>query len=369
LCQLAQQCRSHNSDDECPRFLNFDAFAVNDLWLIYERVETFENKFNLNTPVLILMHELVRCNEIRAGIEAENEKVVNSEDNSSSYKNILDRLFEIIDSDDNSSSDNTNRLLKTVVKEILKNGIWLFFPAEKLRKDYFLSMVAADHEQFSLKRESTKILFEAFCALFTVKKHLIVQSFVKPGIGLFENETSQLSDLVKFIDTLIELQHSLLCIPGNEDIVRALCDLLNSIQSYLFYSVKEHLVNHPAAGIHQHHLDGLDNVKLAVEAEMANRNLNQFLISYMNLMVNKSEFLVCFVRFFDNTCDKNRLVLTRVDMFFKNFVYHFVLWLSEILKDLDVTVATEIATTLVSFHKLLSELDKYCLVEEVVCYI
>ncbi len=378
LCELAEQ-RRNNSEDDSPKFLDFEAFEVNDLWGVYEKAcelnskkrpdENTSNPLNLNVPVLILMHELVRCSEIKSNFETDKH------DESHSYKNILDRLFEIIDKDEampedtgesEKCSSNLSNLLKTIAKEILKNGIWIFFPSEKLRKEFFLSMVEANsrsaQEQqkqesgdLSFTRESTKLLFEAFCNLFTTKKHLLIQHFVKTGVNIFENETSSLVRVLNFIENIIDLTFAM--IKGgdsnNEKIVVALCDLLSAIQSFLFFHIKEHLVHR---NNHSKEHD-LDNLKLALDLEMSNKNLSRFLTDYIAVLIQKCEHLASLVLSPENENDEDKNILPEVERFFKNFVYQSMLWLSEIFADLDLAMSSEFLKTLVDFHQLLARLQ------------
>ena len=172
----------------------FQDFEISDLWRIYEKSIEIGKKiseqnasnesslcyYNLRIPILILLYELVNCNEIK------NFKSIKSK----SYYNIFDNLCEIIDSNNETQKTDSAKILKRITREILKNGVLVFFPSEKTRKDCFLKMIENNIDtnlsketsvnldvktDFSFKRHTTQLLFEAFCNLFCLDKYILVK--------------------------------------------------------------------------------------------------------------------------------------------------------------------------------------------------
>ena len=94
---------------------------------------------------------------------------------------------------------------------------------------------------------------------------------------LFDNKTD-LNCVLDFIKKIINLQYNLLKNYDEtlDDIVKSLNDLLNSIQSYLFYKIKEHLVEYFKIET-DHSISILNEVKHA--------NVNAFIYDYIELLM------------------------------------------------------------------------------------
>lgn len=400
LKKKTQTKTSQNSS----KFLVFQDFEINDLWKIYEKsIEIGQNLtsqekqeqndcftsvfyFNLRIPLLILLDELVSCNEI---------KQINEPNKPKSYCNIFDNLCDIIDSNSDehfqtnneiadSKPDATDRILKRITKEILKNGVLVFFPTEKTRKDCFLKMIENnihsssiinDNEQksnsstlsnmnvktdFSFKRHSTQLLFEAFCNLFCKDKYALVKYLINSAGNLFES-SENCHETIQFIDKLIKFSFFLNESKETDDkLTIALNDLLNSIQSNVFYSMKEHLVY-----LHNLKDDQLTTAK-SNNIDIHDNNIKKFLIDYANLVIRKG------IQIIDSILEKNKNLSEisfkenlRLKNYLTKIIYNFVLWLSELFSHLDLDVCTSIIEILLDFHSKLSTVDKYFNEEEV----
>ena len=211
-----------------------------------------------------------------------------------------------------------------------------------------------------LERESTKLLFEALCSMFAQKKQSLIQHFVKNvnASGLFENEQTDLIEIIRFMDRLIEL-YFVMCElnePGSA-VIKSLQELLNAMQSFLFYAYKDHLLTNLTASGEAH----FDNAQLLVDVGHAGKNATRFLTDYVKLLISKCGKLADMV-FFAGGAIRPRAV-DHLKLFFKNFIYNFLLWFSELFAHLDVAVADEFVKTLIDFHKMVS-LIQVCLNEE-----
>lgn len=317
--------------------------------------------------MLILLYELVNCKEIK-----HLEKPSASPNTSTSYYTIFDQLCELIDSTDDHLSQ-SDRILKRITREILKNSVLVFFPSERTRKDCFLKMIENNIEcqnldsastahaacsrsvdlnvktDFSFKRQSTQLLFEAFCNLFCLDKYILVKYLVNNSENLFEN-TLNCNETLNFIDKLIKFgfflndsaaQHK------DGKLIYALNDLLNSIQSNLFYCMKEQLIN----------LKNSKQVNINDESSsLIESNIQKFILDYANLVIDKGAHIINTT----STSSKENLknYLTKI-------IYNFILWLSELFNQLDLNLCTQILEILLRFHKLLSSAEKYFEEEQV----
>lgn len=349
------------------KFLVFQDFELSDLWKIYEKSieigrkiseKQVESKtsifyFNLRIPLLILLYELVNCNEI---------KIIKNPE-SSSYYNIFDNLCEIIDSKNQVLSNESDKVLKQITKEILKNGVLVFFPDEKTRKECFLKMVEnnIDNEKkdstclmnvktdFSFSRYSTQLLFEAFCNLFCMDKYSLVKYLINNSENLFETSDS-CNETINFIDKLIKFGFFLNRSKETDDkLIIALNELLNSIQSNIFFCMKEQLVL-----LKSSNSENSTNTanKSHSDVDLVENNIKKFLLDYSNLVVEKGTHIINSILENDKTniSFKDNL---RLKNYLTKIIYNFVLWLSELFNQLDLSVCTKINRILIHFHHLI----------------
>lgn len=354
------------------QLLDFEDFEINDLWKIYTKAFEMKKKkdllisvrmsklfedsnslySNLKIPVLILLYELVNCIEIRNTLSSKSK---------SKSSHILESLCEIIDSQEDEQANNQNdlnKILKTITKEIIKNGISVFYD-EKEQREFFLSLVeknsknsesnCTEENKFSLKKTSTKLLFEAFCNLFCSNKLSIIQHLSKSENN-FENYHDQkqiLSLLDKLIDLSFSLNNDFKIDKTDEDrLVFALCKLINSIQSNMFFNIREKLIK-----------NAKNSNKDCIFENLFNKNISEFLVDYTKLIIEKNFFLIEKIRSFhsDNKLIENNLF--KLKQFYNKIVYNFFLWLSEIFDQLDLNTCTNILTLLVDFHKSIKEFE------------
>jgi hypothetical protein len=363
--------------------LSFDEFDITDLWKIYEKsimigkkystLESLQKAeddlklssslfFNLKIPMLILFVKLVDCQEIKSSIQ--NSKQI-------SYQNIFDSLCEIIDEDstniviDQTSSKNELHIksfLKKVAEKILNNGLLVFFPSEKERKECFLYMVEKNtsaldakgstmnlensymtKSDMSLKRPSTKLLFEAFCNLFCSNKSNLIQHLNKSS-KMFD-DSNDCKKMINLIEQIMNLSFVLNENSSKEqlentsdqqdNLISALNNLIISMQSFLFYTIKEQLSK-------------LDKTNSKIEI-----NIKNFVIEYTLLLMKKStqilhKFSSTSSEAFD---DKKFRKFYNLSMF-----YNFVLWLIEIFNKLDLVTCTNLVETLIDFYKEIEEI-------------
>ena len=96
---------------------------------------------------------------------------------------------------------------------------------------------------FSFSLESTRILFESFCHLYSNNKVLLMKQLVKDAANMFQS-WSDCSGLLAFVDQLIGLSFLLtdsMPLEHNEKLTRPLTELLNAVQANIFYKMKEQL--------------------------------------------------------------------------------------------------------------------------------
>lgn len=386
--------RDKNEDSE-DKFIDFEKFEVGNLWRAYEKsieIGSVNPSFaNIKIPTLILFYELVNCDEMKSNSNISTLKTTTTtttetttnKDELSGCRNaqILDNLCELIDKSDESASTATSldRVLNTVTKQIIKNGISVFFPSENECREYFFDMIAKnsrDNEETaenkkqatapksskfnyetSLSKSSGKLLFEAFCNLFCSNRSNMIQHLVGAGRSVFEAKDSHKS-VLELIEKIIELSFKL-----NEQVVQvettgevanklivSLVDLLNSIQSNLFFKAKECL-----STSRRHYLD-------ETSREYEN-NLNGFLEAYVRLLIAKSRLLLMST---NNAKEKNTIL--HLKCFFNKLLYNLVLWLSEIFGMLKLTLATKFVQMLIELHELVKSLDTHFQENKVIYY-
>ena len=381
------------SNEDLPKLLSFEDFEIVDLWKIYEKsyeigkkcaiLEQSENStettsslyFNLKIPVLILLYELANCNEIKANIESSASK-------ENSYQNIFNNLCEIIDkcetnADSGLATNQTTgtnkdleKILKLIAQEILKNGLLLFFPSEKERRECFIYMIEKNTISYndeasetlikienpylttsdmSLKRPSTKLLLEAFCNLFCSNKSNLIQHFNKSP-NMFDN-SNDCKKIISLIDKIIRLylninsniteveqENSINSITKQNCLIMSLNNLLNSIQSHIFYSIKEQLNKLS------------ENSELNVLDSQIGANLKNFVVSYSKLLIEKCNQIIDLNERGSNLVKSNQTFFTKI-------IYHFILWLNEIFNKLDLITSTYIFEILIDFHTTLAKLE------------
>jgi len=363
--------------------LSFDEFDITDLWKIYEKsimigkkystLESLQKAdddqklssslfFNLKIPMLILFVKLVDCQEIKSSIQ--NSKQI-------SYQNIFDSLCEIIDEDSTNavigqtspkSELHVKSFLKKVAEKILNNGLLVFFPSEKERKECFLYMVEKNtsvldakgstmnlensymtKSDMSLKRPSTKLLFEAFCNLFCSNKSNLIQHLNKSS-KMFD-DSNDCKKMINLIEQIMNLSFVLNENSSKEqlentsdqqdNLISALNNLLISMQSFLFYTIKEQLSK-------------LDKTNSKIEI-----NIKNFVIEYTLLLMKKSTQIINkFSTTSSDTFDDKKFRKSyNLSMF-----YNFVLWLIEIFNKLDLVTCTNLVETLIDFYKEIEEI-------------
>lgn len=333
-----------------------------------QQVSTSKN--NLHIPILILLYQFVNCDEIKESIEANNR----------SHQNIFDNLRQIVDNDEHletivsfDSSNNTALTVRNLTKEILKNGILVFFSSEDIQKQVFMQMIQSNIEPgtekidcFSFDLESTHILFESFCHLYTNNKTMLIKHLVKNSTNMFES-WQDCSELFNFIDKLIRfsfLMNDSVIFKNNTDknimLTRSLTDLLNAIQSYIFYKMKEQLSRDKN-----------------LVAHVVRENIQRLVVKLTGLMLENSSVLT--KSLLDKRKAKELMALglksaiTPVELmklrnYLNKVVYNFVLWLSEVFDQLDLETCTRLTEALVGFHSSIAQIEKYIEDERVSLY-
>ncbi|CAF0766591.1 unnamed protein product [Brachionus calyciflorus] len=355
-CHLAEQHNNSNSkNDDIVEFLNFENFEINDLWKIYAKsLEMNKHQSqkshsiyaNLKIPILILLFELVHCDEIKTNIKL-----------SKKSSHILEHLCNIIDGNDNQKMsgqyNELSQILQFITKEIIKNGICCFFPQSeqielfesiieqntKSRKSEIKEEEKEDvipKHDMSLKRVSNQILFEAFCKQFS-KNKLALMQYITKNQNIYEN-CSDLSQIVLFQEKLLNLCFSLDSDVNHETetkIVQIANVLLNSIQSNVLYNIRSRL---NSKIIDRNCI--FENIML--------KNINSFIYEYTGLLIRQSDFLIESL----NKCneeEKSKIALKLKELY-GGLLYSFVLWLKEILDSLDMEFCTNLVKFLIDFY-------------------
>ena len=350
----------------------FKNFEIADLWKIYEKAFEIGKRlpeestssslyYNLRIPILILLYELVNCDEIKQMKSPA----------SHSYQDIFDNLRDIIDR--NQSSSHADKLMKRITQEILKHGVLVFFPSEVTRKDVFMQMIDnnsnnIEQSRFSFQCESTHFLFEAFCNLYCLNKSLLLKYLLNDATNMFES-LSCCTEALNFVDKLITfsffLTDSLHRLNEENKLINALNDLLNSIQSNIFYNVKEHLARFETQRAAA--ADAVMSSATAKTNSLVEANIQTFLLDYARLIIAKSNQLISKLlekrKHFDSINVLKLFVTPAETLKLKNFlnktVNNFVLWLSELFGQLELNTCTTLVENLVELHSSLSQIEKY----------
>lgn len=371
---------------------------MSTLWRIYEKTSSSNKQTpapaaaaatsidDLKIPALILFYELVNCNEMKSLTHRSVTKTSNSpNDNKDNNKlaqvdkernvYILTKLCELID-DSNSKNpsctpetSSIDFVLKTITKQIVKNGISVFFPSSDECRDYFFAIVdenstttpnlAANENpsspieqasfstspiklETSLSKPSGKLLFEALCNLFSSNRSNMVQYLIGDRTGTSsQRQSSFVFDTTDSLKPLIELVEKILRLSANLDdnssdsinrelenrLIASLIDLLDSIQSNLFYKVRQTLAKTTTAHVHQ--------------------TSTRFVHDYARLLIDKGEeFLTKFSK-------SSRTEMSfSLQHFFTKLVHNFVLWLNEILPLFKLATSVTFTSILISFYQL-----------------
>lgn len=380
--------KSEETNEE--KFLDLSEFEVSTLWRIYEK--TSSNKTlaiisDLKIPALILFYELVNCNEMKSLTHRSITKTATSPNDNKDNNNkpskigsnernvyILTKLCELIDDADSAKNDKDSSsckqessidfVLKTITKQIVKNGISVFFPSSDECRDYFFAIVdenttttkVTDENpsppieqatspiklETSLSKPSGKLLFEALCNLFSSNRSNMVQYLIGGRTGASsKRQSSFIFDTTDLQKPLIELVEKMLRLSASLDdsgsssinrelenrLIASLIDLLDSIQSNLFYKVRQTLVKTTTA--HVHHTS------------------TRFVHDYARLLIDKSEQFL--TRFSNSSRTEMSFFLQH---FFTKLVHNFVLWLNEILPLFKLATSTTFTSILISFYEL-----------------
>lgn len=348
--------------------IDFENFEIDDLWKIYlKSIQILEkncdsNDFllsNLKVPILILLFELVNCVEIKS----------NFKQTKSSH--ILQDLCNIIDvyegDKKNDNLDQKNQMLLEITKEIIRNGVGVFFQQNDLL-ELFESLIkqkatseniAYDSMLFkqdmSLNKTSNQILFQACCKQLTEKKKDLIQ-FITTNQNPYENFID-LNRIIVFIEKLVNLTFTNeLNIDWETELklIRASNQLINSLQSNVLYNIQNKIRNKQ-----------ID--KDCVFENMMIKHINNFVNDYTRFLFKKCYEL-------QNLCqtnDKFRLRHQfRLDCFIRNILYNFVLWLANIMETLELNLSTMITAECVNLLKSLNQsIFIKSKIEKVICYI
>jgi len=130
------------------KFIIIKDFEISDLWTIYELCKQQHNSSStitafteLQIPILILLYQLVNCDD-----EINSSDCMRSNKQPKyTYESIFKSLCYIID-----ASAFENEIIKRITKEILRNGLIVFFPDEQVRKQVFIQMIQATNEKKKL---------------------------------------------------------------------------------------------------------------------------------------------------------------------------------------------------------------------------
>ena len=412
---------SGTGDDENTPQLNYDQFDISDLWNIYERIEAAAAKSphrpqrqrascddeqrievdgddieeeeengsdgdyrGLQVPVLILLYELVVCDETR---RAQRQDVTSSSPNtasfasslssssssSCSYQRIFDALCRSVDAASAAQTaaaaaavvDLHELVVASIGVEILKCGLATFFPSESERIDYFIRMVEANTTSLNAKSDnkdktrdgvfhsaSNRLIFESFCHLFGANKTNLIQHLAKSSSSIFEraDDCTRVLALIQTIVNMIVAMHSDAAAAAasshshshshsdsssdeRSKLLAALTQLLDSIQSHVLYRVKQQLNNNKTNSSRSGEMDKRTNAEL-------------FTLSYVKLLMASSKAMI----------GNNSTQLARVRMmaaFLHKIMYNLTLWLTDIAPLLELARATQLAELLLDLHRLL----------------
>lgn len=299
---------------------------------------------NLKVPILILLFELVNCIEIKSNLTQ------------TKSSHILQNLCNIIDAYEgdkkNDNLDQKNQMLLEITKEIIRNGVGVFFQQNDLlelfeslirQKTTFESSTSDSmlfNQDMSLNKTSNQILFQACCKQLTEKKIDLIQ-FITKSQNPYENFTD-LNRIIVFIEKLVNLTFTNELNVDSETefkLIRASNQLINSLQSNVFYNIQNKIRNKQ-----------IDND--CVFENMIIKNINHFLNDYTRFLFKKCNELQNLYQCNDKCRPKHQY---RLDFFLRNILYNFVLWLANILDSLELNLCTMIATECANLLNLLNQ--------------
>lgn len=342
------------------KLIDFDKFQIDDLWKIYlksiqliEKKSPQSNDFllsNVKVPILILLFELVNCAEIKLNLK---------QTKSSHILQSLCKIIDVYEGDKkNDNLDQKNQMLLDITKEIIRNGVGVFFQQNELI-ELFENLIKQnsacpdlnnDHVMFKqdmfLNKTSNQILFQAFCKQLTENKLGLVQYITKTQ-NPYENFT-ELSQIIIFVEKLVNLAfNNSLNIDFDTEfkLIRASNQLVNSLQSNVLYNIKNKIRNKQ-----------ID--KDCVFENMMIKHINNFLSDYAKFLFSKVYDL-------QNMCkydEKNKQrYQTRLDYFLRNILYTFLLWLASIFEDLESSLSTALSSECAN---LLNSINDACFVNK-----
>ncbi len=186
-------------------------------------------------------------------------------------------------------------------------------------------------EYFSFSFESTHIIFEAFCRLFAANKALLSDH----SFDIWSECVKTLTIVDKLICFGFFLNDSE---KSNLELLSPLNDLLNSVQSNIFFKIKQKLS---------------DSHKNSITSE----NIQKFILEYATLVIRKCDQIAF------NQTDKRKLTSNKnknkLKTYLNKIAYNFVLLLSEVYEDLDSATCTALAESFVIFHNTILQVEKY----------
>jgi hypothetical protein len=136
-------------------------------------------------------------------------------------------------------------------------------------------------------------------------------------------------------------------------LLNALNELLNSIQSHVFFSIKKQLDLTSSSS------NGCEKASLSERSRVTLNNINTFVISYSKLLIDKSEEIINLILKNKELVMANRMMLAKLKCFFNKIVYNYVLWLIEINSQLELETCTSLAQILIEFHNLFVKIEAF----------
>jgi hypothetical protein len=353
----------------------------------------------------VLLYELVNCEEIKNAQSSTSDTLATI---NHSYPDIFASICTLVDKGSSKLTRNYSQfmsLVKQITQEILKNGVTVFFPSENIRKKVFMQLIENNIEEakvvtlsqssssltscpmstnFSFNFLSTQLLFEAFCNLYCINKSLLLKHLINDSVNMFES-WDRCNEAICFVDKLIKFSFFLNDSLNSTNVtkssqndtnklINAVNDLLNSIQSSIFFTIQSQLIK-------------LETLKSAAngatEISKIETNIQNFLINYTNLIYEKSNFVINKIQEKRKTAEcltqqqvpigsklhspiANLIECLKLKNFLNKTVYNFVLWLSELFDKIDLNSCTTINETLVNLHNLITQIEKYVDDEKVI---
>lgn len=205
-----------------------------------------------------------------------------------------------------------------------------------------------------MKKPSGKLLLEALCNLFCSSKSNMVQYLIGSSGNLFETSQSH-RNLLDLVEKMIELSSNILDANNvysgvellllDNRLVLSLIDLLNSIQSNIFFKLKtclSKLYSQPESQVYE--------------------NATRFVLDYAGLLIEKSRYLI------EKNTSSSPSNSFLIDCFFTKLVYNFILWLSETLYLFKLSMASKFTKIFISFYELAKLLQKRAKVLEFILF-